>query len=232
MMTLWKPSLVPHVQRGKMICDGLVGAWPFNEGSGNIAYNIAGNEGKHATWSGTGAHWGNSDSGNCGVFGGTAAADFLTVDDPDGFYSFESGLGFSLCARVSVDTGVTSARFVFDKRYQNDDGWYLAFQDDLMYAVAEGSAVIAVNTAFPADGLTKSVIATFHVGQGIRLYVDGVVTANTSSIGTPVVPSEPSLYFGCNDGVASFWDGKMSDLRIYNRALSHEEAIQIAAGLG
>ena len=68
-----------------------------------------------------------------------------------------------------------------------------------------------------------------HIGlawDGARrtLYTDGAAVASDSSDLSGLEPCTGSMYIGTNkEAYDKFWDGKIDDLRIYNRALSDSE---------
>ena len=68
-----------------------------------------------------------------------------------------------------------------------------------------------------------SVVFDGNGGGEIRFYLDGEHrTTNSHSI-EPLATTTKDLQIGTYDGSNEFWEGDLSDVRIYNRLLSHNE---------
>jgi hypothetical protein len=78
-------------------------------------------------------------------------------------------------------------------------------------------------------GLWCHFVATFNNGQVIE-YINGVRDFSISLRGSNIVGSDHSLYIGSRDpanNYAGVLNGKIDDIRIYNRALSSDEVNQL-----
>lgn len=78
----------------------------------------------------------------------------------------------------------------------------------------------------------KHVAATYD-GTALRVYIDGRAAGSRSFTGRTCVNTEP-LAVGAKDNPAkglleAFWDGRLDEVRIYDRALSPTEIGQLAA---
>jgi hypothetical protein len=68
------------------------------------------------------------------------------------------------------------------------------------------------------------------VGPELRLFVNGMEIPGTlSGEGGPMVHTSDPFYIGTRDGAATGWNGRIDELRIYQRALSAEEIAALAA---
>ncbi len=90
---------------------------------------------------------------------------------------------------------------------------------------------------FPrATGAALSTGAWYHLagtfdGSDIKIYVDGVLAGTTAQAGSIYLNNEP-LLIGANDGYGGttrkFTDGKVDEVRIYNKDLSSDEVAALA----
>ena len=80
--------------------------------------------------------------------------------------------------------------------------------------LAQGSAALAVNT--------WSHLSATYDGSALRLYVNGTLVATTPAIGSIAISGSP-LRFGGNSGLGEWFQGRLDDIRIYNRTLSASE---------
>src|SRR5262249_28123429 len=79
---------------------------------------------------------------------------------------------------------------------------------------ADGRAALPLNT--------WSHIATTYDGTTIRLYVNGALVRSRSAAGTIMTTTNP-LRIGGNAIRSEWFDGRIDEVRIYNRALSGGE---------
>jgi hypothetical protein len=76
-------------------------------------------------------------------------------------------------------------------------------------------------------------VATTYDGTRLRVYIDGRAAGSKAITGRTCVSGQP-LAVGAKNAPAkglleAFWDGRLDDVRIYNRALSATEIGQLAA---
>ena len=76
-------------------------------------------------------------------------------------------------------------------------------------------------------------LATTYDGARLRVYIDGKAAGSKAITGRTCVSGQP-LAVGAKDAPAkglleAFWDGRLDDVRIYDRALSATEIGQLAA---
>ena len=76
-------------------------------------------------------------------------------------------------------------------------------------------------------------MATTYDGAQLRIYIDGKPAGSEAITGRTCVSGQP-LAVGAKNAPAkglneAFWDGRLDEVRIYNRALSVTEIGQLAA---
>lgn len=93
-------------------------------------------------------------------------------------------------------------------------------------------------TSQPGPGVTSPATVGWHhvaaVQDGVtnirRLYVDGVLSANTEP--AAFCNNAAAFHIGASDdGTRDFWDGRIDEVRIYNRALTQAEVANLSAGI-
>lgn len=81
------------------------------------------------------------------------------------------------------------------------------------------------------DGVWHHIVYTYNAGT-MKVYLDGVQKATTTTSNTPAWTSSTNLYIGGNTGGEKFQNGDgMNDVRVYNHCLSPMEVKELAKGL-
>jgi len=86
---------------------------------------------------------------------------------------------------------------------------------------------IASTTNYPTDGNTWIHVAGTYDGATMRIYYNGVLENSVAGPAAILTNNEP-LRVGQNDS-GRFFRGTMDDVRVYNRALSGDEIVELAA---
>lgn len=92
-----------------------------------------------------------------------------------------------------------------------------------------GVAKSVSSTTDIVDGNWHQVIATYD-GSSMRIYIDGVLEATTSSITGAIDNDSSNVDIGRKADNNQFFNGQIDDVRIYNRALSSEEVLSLFQG--
>ncbi|MBW8887395.1 MAG: cadherin-like beta sandwich domain-containing protein [Fibrobacteres bacterium] len=149
--------------------------------------------------------------------------------------SFASGNGQITMGDASILTGnsVTVSAWIYLASSASTDTRYFVYSGGVNFA-SEGSAIyFAVSTTN-----TNSAWCTVNVGEwtqitgtydgsDIKIYKNGVLQSTTPQPGT-VTGNLSQMYLGYFNSV--FWDGRLDDLRYYNRVLSQTEITAVANG--
>jgi hypothetical protein len=220
------------------VIPGLVGWWKFDEGTGTIAYDSA--ENRNGTVNG--AIWTTGKIEGALNFDG--ANDYVGLPNNNPIWLPEND--FTTAAWVYFDTDPATRTHDFilglDFTYYEDHTSCTGIA--LFRSLNNGKAVFQIETINTTDGLSSNDVLQknrwYHVvsvrqGTTQRIYLDGSLNASQSCSG------EPIKYSGtCNDDKVNigrtseacwnppyYLDGKIDDVRIYNRALSAEEILQL-----
>ena len=94
---------------------------------------------------------------------------------------------------------------------------------------------LAGNTYAPGTTNLQSMkwhhLAGVYDGAQLLLYLDGVLVATNASASGNITGYDNPLRLGINGGLTEPMDGKMDDVRIYNRALNEMEVLSLATGI-
>ncbi len=220
---------------------GLVGWWAFDEGSGTTAADSSGN-GYNATLY-NGASW------TAGQTDGAISANGINQYIATPPINLSSTHAFTLAAWVSrtwLNSGF-NALIEASANYNNTSSGFAFFVDDssdcgISSAIligVHGSGGYALNCyAPPASGgwhhLAVVCDKSQPGNQQVSFYIDGIPQISVSSpyatTNYDTFGNQP-FYFFSRSGVQYFSAGMVSDLRLYNRALTAAE-IEAIYGLG
>jgi len=197
---------------------GLVGYWPMNEGVGTKAGDSSG---QGNTGSITGATWTSGKHGKALSFDGN---DYINVSN-------SSSLNSSL---ITVAVWVNPTSFANYKTIAIkttssswNDGWglfhYTGANDIRFFINGYNANYVSANIPI---GSWSHITGTFD-GSLISIYTNGTLTA-TSTYSGSINTSSNILQIGSGDIVGGgFWNGKIDDVRIYNRALTASEVAKL-----
>ncbi|MDR4507969.1 MAG: SBBP repeat-containing protein [Candidatus Brocadiaceae bacterium] len=212
--------------------------YEFNEGSGPEATDSTGNGNDGAI---NGAAWSSGISG--------AGLSFDGVDDS---VDFPTNLGITGELTVSAwvyptaapsGTGrIIAATYDWDSNASLRRGWSLGLDygsaDRILFRVHDSlgsSASVAIDDFF-ADNLNRwtHVVGVFSPSQQVRVYINGAMAAE----GTTGIPAAIAYQAGINlrlgaraDSNGGRWQGGIDEVRIYSRALSDQEVLDLYNGL-
>jgi hypothetical protein len=191
----------------------------LDEGSGTQAADRSGNGNvgtiSGATWTTQGKH------GSALTFDGVN--DWVTVADAN---ALDLTTGMTLEAWVYPTAGGSGSwRNVIIKERPSGEAYNLYSNADtnapvvyVVRAAQPGTALDARGTAALALNTWTHVAATFD-NATLRLYVNGT-QVGTRAVAGPLVTSTGALRIGGNSLWGEFFQGRLDDVRIYNRALT------------
>jgi RHS repeat-associated protein len=201
---------------------GLIAAYSFNEGTGNVAADLSGH---NHTGTLSGATW-----TGAGKFGGALSFDgvndWVTVADSD---LLDLTTGMTLMAWVNPTAmGAGLWRNVLIKERPGGEIYNLYANVDTdvptVYVVSSADPGLPLDvrgpTALPLETWTH-LAATFD-GSHLRLYVDGIEVGSRLLPG-PLLTSEGVLRIGGNSIWGEFFQGRIDEVRVYNRPLTQSE---------
>jgi len=221
---------------------GLVSHWKFDEtGDTNTAADSAGtNNGPLTNFpADESANWVAGQLGNSLEFDGTN--DYINLGNPA---SLQLTGGMTISAWVYLDDFGSASRVISKNGSSSNRGWELnmenAVTNQIQFLIAENnSSVKAVYSgAVMPTGTWVHLVGLYEPSVAVRLYINAaLIVSNTSGIPATQHNSTENVNIGKKPNAAIYWDGKLDDIRIYNRALTVQEISQLyyfglSGGLG
>jgi hydrogenase maturation factor HypE len=197
---------------------GLVAAYGFNEGSGTVLNDASGNGNNGtisgATWTGTGRY------GGALTFNGINN----TVTIPDA-PSLDLSTGMTVEAWV-YPTALSGYRTVVLKEVPGELAYCLYAHDNAprpaayINTGAGADPTVAGTAALPLNVWTH--LAVTYDGAQLKLFVGGVQVAARATTGA-LLQSANALRIGGNAVWGEYFQGRLDEIRVYNRALTLAE---------
>jgi PKD repeat protein len=198
---------------------GLIAAYGFEEGSGNVVYDASGNGN-----AGTITSAPRTTSGKVGSALQFGANSLVTVPDAN---PLDLTTGLTVEAWVYRTNAAASWQNLIDKPNGSGDSCY-----QLIGVSGNGNPSFYVSPVTPSGQNlyapaalplnTWTHLAATYDGAQMRLYVNGLQVANRAQSGT-IASSSDALNIGANAYTGSHWLGRIDEVRIYRRALSQSE---------
>lgn len=192
-----------------------VGLWHLNN-LGGLVLDATGN-GNHATNFGAGR-------GETGVYGNS-----FSFDGSAGYTEVSDSIGLDNMSALTMEawvypTDVTGENIILNKETTYEMGingglFKVAIQTDSMGWIWLGTKSVSPNT-------WTHVAATYD-GSVIKLYINGLYQEQFVWVGGDVVDSLSDLRFG-RRGAASYFDGKLDEVAVWNSALNGTEIAEHA----
>jgi len=207
--------------KGQIVTDGLVSYWTFDEGEldGDVAMDV----------------WGENDGT---IHGGAETVEgkfgqALHFDGVDDTVEVPNSDSLALSDKMTIEAWVNIDEFVVNAAIvAKGTGIFLALE-----LANVGEFKIRTKLGGNAQGMYPghSVGVWYHAvmvidGRGdeaFRLYIDGELkepALNNAGVGDLVSPE--SLYIGLEQRNGMWYKGVIDEVRIYNKALSHDEIMQ------
>jgi len=206
---------------------GLVGYWNMEEGNGIIAHDVSGNNNNGTLTNGplwtTGVVPLNGTKSGGGALSFDGVDDYVNVGNPASLQSFPNGI--TLEAWLQRDWTLASAgERPLSKRESTLRGFLMGFSATKTFSFTLGDGVadhtqLSVQT-FTAGNAWHHVVMTYD-GERMRIYADGVIDVTSLTAVFTISASLDS--FSMPRMVNNLWNGKIDEVRIYNRALTPEE---------
>jgi Concanavalin A-like lectin/glucanases superfamily len=194
-----------------------VAAYSFDEGTGTTVEDLTG-DGHTATIEG--AKWTtHGQSGGAVEFEAAKKAVLKIPASPELDFDGE----FTLEAWVRPSSASNKEAPLIDKQEGKGLGYALyeggSVSDRPEAAASEGQEIIHATEPLPANAWSH--VALVFDGNRTYLYVDGELVDNGAA--EPTITSEGQLEIGGSTDTSDWFDGRIDEVRIYNRALDHAE---------
>jgi hypothetical protein len=197
---------------------GLLGYWSFEDATGTQATDFSGN-GKTATLTG-GPTWVAGKRGKAVSFDGTNDA----VEMPTSFSFGALPLTMSFW---TYPTSASQAYFTSDGGFSDHGFYFSTYNGGGMYVgyyISNWSTALE-NVASFTQNTWSHVVLTIDSTNGSRLYVNGVL--RNSNATPPTGTNTTNWRLGTQFNWAHYFQGKMDDVRMYNRALTAQQVADL-----
>lgn len=215
--------LVPWIAQAQLesaadLQRGLVGWWRFNEGTGTNAFDLSGNANTGALSGSTLPVWTN------GVFGGALFA------GGSGYVSAPNATSlnvtdFSICLWIKCATTPATGAGLSGK--WSGAGYMLFSNGSGTLRFYRAAEFLTATNIYPSDGKWHHLAVTKSGVTG-TFYLDGALfrtgTFSSSTVGPDATPYEMFTY---SNGTGGKFTGFIDDNRLYNRALSATEVLNL-----
>jgi hypothetical protein len=237
----WTPSacseapldavVLPERDLGKELADGLVGHWPLDDGSEDIARDRSGNE-----------HHGQITGGSWipdGRFAGAlrlASGDSITVADfPQAAPSFTVSTWIRLSSEQLALNGDTWVAILSTEEFASG-GWQLNIDNrlarprfDFAYWAPPLTGYLFVECECVEVDRWIHLAAVVDVeANSVTLYKDGSI-GDEETRPADIPPGDSTLYFGRWNSDGRLLTGDLDDVAIWNRALTAVELVALRA---
>jgi hypothetical protein len=196
---------------------GLVGYWPFDEGSGNIARDYSGN-GNNGTLV-------NGPTWTTGKVGGA-----LSFDGVDDNVVVPHNLSLNITSSITIMAWI-KPRTPFRDFFSKTDY-------DIMRIILDESGVNNVKVVYTIGGIEVTTLSENNVispdtwrqityrynGSQTRIFIDGNPSGSPVSASGALRTNSSDIWFRWGNGTYQSWyKGLIDEVRLYNRALSDAE---------
>jgi hypothetical protein len=207
------------------ISNGLIAYWPLSNNSvADLSGN--GNNGTASSITTSADRFGNP--GGASYFNGTSS--YISIPDQASLRLHSTD--FTISAWVKLSGPSTGSSIVTKRIGGNSTGYGMGISSTNV-TFGPGGGVAAIATATVDTGRWYMVSAVYTLSNStVKLYLNGVLVNTTTNFASPGTLT-PLLYIGRDDpstGTSGyFFKGSMSDIRMYNRAVTSTEVSELYA---
>jgi hypothetical protein len=209
----------PGINHQDPLAQGLVGAWPFWEGSGDKVFDYSGS-GNTGTLT-NGPTWTTSEFGKCLYFDGAAEREIIVGQSPE--LVGMPQLSLSAWVKYTGDPDTAIEKNVFDCWQSGDNNFLLRWSPannrwEFYIDTSAGTASVAANDLPNVEDAECFLVASYD-GTVMRISQDGQYSANTTAHSGDIDAGTEDLSIGGQRaGAADFWTGYLANIMLLRRA--------------
>jgi hypothetical protein len=202
--------------------NGLVGWWPFNGNANDESGN--GNNGTVSGATLTTDRFGNANK----AYNFDGMNDFITAPKN---YTFSNSITFNLWSNISSLSGVQT---LFSSWGSNVNlRTFTIYYESQYYRNSiqtMNNQEYVFSNQTPLTGVWKMLTGTYD-GNTLNIYENGQLISSTTTGSSNFNLNQYNFYnFGTEDQLTQFYNGKLDDIGIWNRALTQQEIIALYNG--
>ncbi len=229
---------------GAALQEGLIGYWPFDEGTGETAADASGNSRNLTRRDNGGTGWAPTADARIGNSAFHAGGDRVYFEAGTG--DFINGLSqFSLALWVKSQWPGTDRGFVLGKWDNNNDSLFNFRYDDEGWRGKADNCILAGIMTTEGEHIIETsedststdwqhLVFTWTSGGTISVYIDGVLDtlSYTGAAVGGTITEVVSFTIGRGSRTTNSrgWRGYIDDVRLYNRPLTQAEITLLASG--
>jgi len=221
---------------------GLVAYYPFNNSAADLSGN--GNNGMATNVLPTTDRFGNNNAAY--YFNSSEGADSSWVVVKDNASLRLSGTDFTINTWVKpTQYNSNYGAIIIDKRgHVSNSCWIVGMSGKYAYypgisqagmpylASTDATGYPVLATTSPLDTTKWHMVTTIYIvsTRTASIYIDGVLNNSVSNMPAPAATNNADIYIGKDNPVdfgGYFFQGKINDIRIYNRAISIAQIINL-----
>ncbi len=216
-----KPMLGQMINWAHPLAKGLVGCWIMNEGSGDRIYDISGNR-NNGDFGGN-PLWNPGDRGQALAFDG--ANDYVVIADSASLNTITAITLSAWIKSSDIDGWIVGKDNVGAIRPYSVRRYDVAGDSIIRFGIDTGATVFLNGLIDMSDTQWVFVAATYD-GVNMKIYIDGIFDTSVGETGNIRVNTDP-VHIGIRGGGALPFNGDISSIMIWNRALSAQEVSQL-----
>jgi len=143
---------------------------------------------------------------------------------------------YSLAGWVMVRSGAAAGNIIHISSDSGGTGWCVSFVTyngtKLLANSWNGGGVTATGATTLTQGIWYHFVNTWDASNGLRIYLNGVLDGSTAQATFSASGSSDYVFAGrgvasCSGTTGNYFNGRIDDVRIYNRALSAGEVADL-----
>jgi hypothetical protein len=221
--------LETHIYRistaGSPPTTGLLGWWKLNEGSGSTAADAT-TSSSNGTLLGS-PTWTTGKVNGALLFNGSTSR--VDIGNPS---ELQLTGAMTLSAWVYINSFATNGRIVNKQGSSSQRGWSLNVESSgvaSMQVASNATTLVSVNSGPLPTNKWVHLTGTYAPGAALRIYVDGALAGEkTTGVPASQYNSTVNVQIGRRPDGPGAWDGKLDEVRVYNRVLTLSEIQAVA----
>jgi hypothetical protein len=212
---------------GSCMTEGLVGYWDFEDGNGDLTEDKSGNGNDGTLYNNP--SW---DTGTIPLSGGKTGGGALGFDGSDDYVealvltpdyvTVEAWINMNGISAIDYPRVVSNLKYEVDA-WKGFEIYQLINSKEIRVQINVGGSWYCILLGTPNLGEWAHVAFTSD-GSNLYTYFNGVAAAPTAVAGAITYHSSPDkTYIGKNPNIGADFNGRIDEVRIYDRALSETE---------